>query len=57
MKNYNTNFNDYSFIKIHEVIKKVKFILKVFNIIDKLTITECDACIYFYAECHECFSS
>jgi len=35
IKNYSTNLNDYSFIKIHEVIKKEKLILKVFSIIDK----------------------
>ena len=54
IKNYSTNLNDYSFIKIHEVINKEKLILKVFSIIDKLTITECEACINFYAGCHEC---
>ena len=35
IKNYSTNFNDYSFIKIHEFILKEKLILKVFSIIEK----------------------
>ena len=36
------------------LFKKEKLILKVFSIIDKLTITECEACINFYAGCYEC---
>ena len=54
MKNFSSYLNDYSFKKIHEVIKKQKLILKVFNIIEKLTITKCEASFNFYAGCHEC---